>query len=69
MVPSKAAIQACAPNAGATVSVVDFAVSQLNEVRDVTLLARALGWSAWVHACAGQTSIEEIMRITKGVSI
>jgi DNA-binding SARP family transcriptional activator len=38
------------------VSAADFAVTQLNQVQDVTLLARALGWSAWVHACAGQTT-------------
>ncbi len=35
------------------VSGADFAVAQLREVHEVTLLARALGWSAWVHAGAG----------------
>ncbi len=38
------------------VSVAEFAVTLLDELRDVTLHARALGWSAWVHAGAGQTA-------------
>ena len=45
-----------AGNVPQAVDQADFAVTQLSEVHDITLLARALAWSAWVHAGAGQTT-------------
>ncbi len=38
------------------VAAADFAVSQLEALHDLPLLSRALGWSAWAQASAGQTA-------------
>ena len=40
----------------------DFAVTQFSTVHDIALLARSLGWSAWVHAGVGQTRRRERRR-------